>query len=64
VDKRLLTELCALLAIRIVIATAVQKWRGIFKGLSREGEGGTGDFSETSEASLLINAYKKNLISI
>jgi hypothetical protein len=43
VNKRQLTELCALLAIRTLIVNSCTRWRVIFKGLSQHG--GRADFS-------------------
>jgi hypothetical protein len=56
VNKRPLTELCSLLAIRILakLPIAVR----IFKGLSKDG--GQADFSSSPS---LINTYSMNLIS-
>jgi hypothetical protein len=53
-NKRPLTELCALLTVRILIANSCTKWRCSFKGLSQDGE--RADFSKNLHASL-FNEY-------
>jgi hypothetical protein len=61
VNKRLLTELYAPLAIRILIANSCTRWRGIFKSSQRTGDSRI--FPKISSTLSLINTYQMNLVS-
>jgi hypothetical protein len=61
VNNRPHIELCALLAIRILIAKSSTRWGGIFKGLSQDGR--QTDFPKISAPHPLMPSYQSILLS-
>ncbi len=58
VKRRPQVELCALLAIRILIANSCTRWRWIFKGLSQNG--GRANFQKISSPHPLMTTIRLN----